>query len=126
VEIGAAINARIEDSDDEYDKTTSLYLAAENGRADIVKLLLENGADVDGALFDEESDDGYYFRTPLSVSIERGDSNVVQLLLENGADIDIIDDAGRTALHWMASKADEAMVRLVLEKDAGVEVNIEV
>jgi ankyrin repeat protein len=53
-----------------------------------VKLLLENGADVNAR--------GWYYKTPLHIASFRGSLEVSRLLIENGADIDAQDEEYQT------------------------------
>ncbi|PKK48533.1 hypothetical protein CI102_7934, partial [Trichoderma harzianum] len=62
--------------------------AASQGHESMVRLLLDNGADV------MASDNAG--RTALSLAASNGHEAVVKLLLENGADITAKDNAGRT------------------------------
>jgi ankyrin repeat protein len=78
-----------------------------------VRLLLENGADI-------EARDSDYGRTPLSWAAERGSAAVVKLLLKKGADIEATDNYCRTPLSWAAERGEEAVVKLLLEKGADV------
>ena len=52
------------------------WTASENGHADVVKVLLENGAKVEAGASD--------FTAPLWVASQNGHADVVKLLLENG------------------------------------------
>src|SRR5210317_757594 len=65
---------------DEDDGRTMLFRASEEGNLEVVRLLVEGGADLDKADYDG--------RTPLYVACEKGHLEVVQLLLDAGADID--------------------------------------
>jgi len=60
----------------------ALQLAAERGRVEIARLLLERGADVGGNV-------GGYGWTPLQLAAHRGHQPVAELLLEHGARLDI-------------------------------------
>jgi ankyrin repeat protein len=73
----------------------SLWWAAKMGDEAVVKLLLENGADM-------ESVDGTYGLAPLSWAAKNGHEAVVKLLLEKGADVESEDDVGQTPLSWAA------------------------
>jgi ankyrin repeat protein/Cdc6-like AAA superfamily ATPase len=95
-------------------RDTWLYRAAAEGQEVVVRLLLENGADV-------ESKDGSG-RTPLSWAAENGHEAVVKLLLEKGAELEFKDHwYGRTPLSWAAENGHEAVVKLLLEKGAELE-----
>ncbi|KAL6901148.1 ankyrin repeat-containing domain protein [Trichoderma evansii] len=94
-----------------WQNRTPLSWAAEHGHEAIVKLLLENGADINMGR-DE------LIPTPLGWAAQNGHEAIVRLLLENGADIDWGNIGGRTPLIRAIVKGREAVVRLLLEKDA--------
>ena len=56
------------------------------GHVDVVRVLLEGGADIDKAI-----DDG---ATPLFIASQQGHVEVVRALVEGGADIDKARDGG--------------------------------
>ncbi|KAM0147381.1 hypothetical protein ACHAPG_010622 [Botrytis cinerea] len=101
-----------------YDYTechTTIIIASYFGLNEIVKLLLERGADI-------ESKDSKYGQTPLSWAAEKGRDTVVKLLLEKGADIESKDSKyGQTPLSWAAKNGYDAVVKLLLEKGADIE-----
>ena len=68
--------------------------AALYGDAQIVKALLDRGADVNVVPDDETS------RPALAAAAMNGHVEVVRLLLDKGADTSIRDREGRTALGW--------------------------
>lgn len=128
--------------------TTPLCVAAENGTKDVVKLLLDAGAEPNIA-------DGYgdtplysatkknhtdvvklllnagvepnvadkYGDTPLKLAVHNGCKMLVKLLLDRGAEPNITDNGGRTPLYWAASRDHEDVVKLLLA--AGADPNIE-
>ena len=86
--------------------------AAENGDIEIVKLLIDNGSNIN---------DLYYGYTPLHKAAENGDIEIVKLLLENGADINAVDDDySRTPLHYAAYEGQKEVCQLLLEKGAHI------
>jgi Ankyrin repeats (3 copies)/Ankyrin repeats (many copies) len=124
---------------------TPMHIAAFEGHADILSLLLEHGADTDGR--------GIYESTPLYRAAEKGKLEAGQYLLDRGADINagsvtdqtplfravfychvefarmllergasvgIPDDSGRTPLHWAVAKGNILAMQLLLEYGADV------
>jgi ankyrin repeat protein len=69
---------------------TPLMYAAYMGNPDIVQILLDSGAHVNG-----RNDMGY---TPLMAAAEQGHGNIVDILLDSGADVHIRALGGMTAL----------------------------
>ena len=61
--------------------STALWIAVRNGQFNIVKLLLENKADVNAKV----SKDGKNY-TPLSIAKETGRTHIVKILKEYGAE----------------------------------------
>ena len=62
------------------DGITPLYMSSLDGHVEIVKLLLEAGADVNAKAYVGGKD-----YTPLSIAKEKGHSEIVKLLKEHGA-----------------------------------------
>jgi ankyrin repeat protein len=118
--------------------------AAAFGNLEIMKILIEKGADVNahnnagatallwcardpekarllvgkGAHVNVQSKQG---RTPLMVSaLRRGNSAIVKLVLEKGGDPKLSTIRGDTALHSAASAGDAESIRLLLAKGANV------
>ncbi len=87
-----------------------LLQAATQGRADIVKVLLDHGADINAG-------QGNFI--PLSAAASKGHLEVVKLLLDRGADIDAKSpDFGYTALWWAAWTGKTNVAQLLLERGA--------
>jgi ankyrin repeat protein len=83
---------------------TALMSAAFNGQEDVVKLLLEKGANV-------KLDAGGY--NALSLAAERGNLSVARLLLEAGADPKARPGAGLSALERAQQRENREMAELL-------------
>ncbi|XP_078442158.1 protein kinase KEG [Wolffia australiana] len=90
---------------DELHYRTPLHTAAMVNDAELVKLLLDSGVDVNIANLQNT--------TPLHVALNRGSNSCVRLLLSAGADCNFQDDDGDTAFHIAADAAK--MIRENLE-----------
>lgn len=102
--------------DDTFDKKLSLlHIAAFTGNLDMVRALLEQGANVD-----EKEADGW---TPLHLAAKYGYKQVVTTLLEKGANVDEKEDDGLVPLHLAAEKGHEDIVTTLLEKGANPLIN---
>ena len=91
----------------------ALSIAARQGHAALVSILLEAGADPDVA-----DSEGW---TPLRASAWGGHASAVQVLLERGALVDASDSEGRTALRAAAWAGHEEVVRALLNAGARVD-----
>lgn len=90
-------NACIEygaDLSDENGRVTPLGLAARHSHVNIVHLLIEAGAEVNGV---EESG-----KTALHLASSSGHKDVVEALIQCGANVRVLDKAGNTPLHEAA------------------------
>jgi len=90
----------------------ALYVAAVSGKYEIVKLLLEHGAQMDKVY--QCANCG---QTILIVAAQEGFADIARLLLKNGAHMNLKDDWGYTALDW-AERKNHADIAALL-KDAG-------
>ncbi|KAL7780982.1 ankyrin repeat protein [Trichoderma afarasin] len=95
--------------------TFPLLAAVENDREPVVKLLLENGGDVNA------KDTFYDGHTLLWVALERGHEAVARLLVNKGADVNIIDTSGLPLLLWAVRRGYKA-TRLLI--DMGADINV--
>ncbi len=91
--------------------TTPLHAAAEEGRIDVVRELLE----VDPASLSKTDKAG---NRPLHVAAWNGQATVVTILLDKGADINAKGFDEWTALHFAASKGHASTCQLLLERGA--------
>lgn len=92
---GAGVNRRRDN------EVSALFRAAENGRTEVVQLLLGHGADTSAT--------DRYGRTALHLAVLRGYVDVVKALLKAKADVDARDKEGRTPLiHLIAAQYEYA------------------
>lgn len=100
--------------------STSMHSAAEDGRIDLLNLLLDRaGGRAALDTFD------YVSRTPLLCAVERNDLEMARLLIAAGANVDAHDEQriGNTALREAAESGSLEMVELLLR--AGADPRIE-
>lgn len=71
----------------------ALHIAAQNGKADMILILLSEG-------FDVNEREPTMMATALQRAAWVGEQQAVAVLLENGADVDAEDSLGYTALDW--------------------------
>src|SRR5262245_34433090 len=95
---------------DGHSPAIALHAAAAAGHDEILRELLEAGAQVDLR-------DGAY-RTALMHAVEYGDGSCVRRLLAAGADVKLADEQGATALHAVAEHGDTRIATLLLEAGA--------
>lgn len=91
---------------------TPLHLTAYFGRTDMMRQLLEKGADVQAV--------NRLDRNALMFAIARNQLGTAGLLLENGIDVKAADQSGRQALHWCAMQGSPEMCRLILSYGTNV------
>ena len=89
-----------------------LIAAAENARLDIVKLLLENGADAAARSSNGES--------ALHAAALHADAGIARLLLQNGAQVDALNHDGESPLFWAALSGSIEVVKLLAERGAQI------
>ena len=92
---------------------TALHFASYYGHPEIVELLLENGADIEGK--------DNYENTPLINATWYGNLKVVKLLLENGADIEAKNIKGITPLINTCLIGHYKITKLLIEQGADIE-----
>lgn len=90
----------------------ALHVAARLGQAQVVKVLVQAGADVDQA-----DADGW---TPLRAAAWGGHTEVVEFLVKHGCTLDSVDAENRTALRAAAWSGHEEIVKILLENGANV------
>lgn len=102
---GADANARRDDS-----RQTPLMEAAEAGHEEVVRRLLEHGAQINAA--------NEYGETALTLAADGGHTAVVSALLEWGADVNVVDEFGDTPLLNAAWGEHEDALLLLLRHRA--------
>ena len=110
------INMGTENYTAKVERKTPLQVAAMKGHSEVVKLLLEAGADKEAAPAEQNRG-----KRALHLAAENGHWQNVQLLLEAGADKDATDHCGMTALHFAAERGHSKVVELLVEANAAVE-----
>lgn len=89
---------------------TSLHEAAALNRTEIMKLLIERGADVDA-----RDENGV---TPLHLAAARQSHDAIEILLDAGASIDPANIAGSTPLRYAKEAYSSRTCRLLIERGA--------
>ncbi|KAK2669720.1 hypothetical protein RAB80_015246 [Fusarium oxysporum f. sp. vasinfectum] len=91
---------------------TLLNAACAKGYVEVVKMLLERGADVTS-----KANNGV---TPLEAASAEGHVEVVKMLLQKGADLTTKNNDGWTPLNAASSRGHAEVVKILLEKGADV------
>lgn len=104
LEAGADVNLR----GSQY-KRTAAAMAASEGHASLLELLIERGADWSGR-------NGA--SPPLHLAAEEGQYDVMKMLLDRGVDVNAKDEHGRTALFYAAEEGKVSIVKLLLANGA--------
>ena len=91
---------------------TALAYACKYNHMDIVKFLLENGADIN-----ETVNTG---STPLAVALLAGNFEIADFLIQKKADINKSDIMGMSPLMWAAKEGNLKVVQYLVEHGANV------
>lgn len=75
-----------------YGKLTLLMIAAQNGHTNIVKILLEKGADINV--------EDYFGNTVLHLAARSGHEKTVEVLIQAVANVNAVDEYGKTPLDY--------------------------
>lgn len=101
----------------EFKVQTSLHLAAESGKLEIVQRLLQDGK---YSIYDENNNGV----TPIHIAAEKGHKEVVELILQKDSKmVNARDSSGMTPLHRAAGRGQIGVVSLLLSF-AGIDVNV--
>jgi len=93
-------------------KWTALAYACKYNHIEIVKLLIDNGADVNIAVNTGS--------TPLHIALNGGNTEIAEYLIENNADINVKDIMGMSALAWAAKQGDLELVIFLVKNGADI------
>ena len=88
-------------------KATPLILAVLGGNIEIVRHLLNHGAEINHR--------NYQGHSALQYACSKGKKDIVELLLERKADVNIIDKRGDSCLHRVSSQGRDDILGLLLK-----------
>ncbi|MEX2443299.1 MAG: ankyrin repeat domain-containing protein [Alkalispirochaeta sp.] len=108
------VNAGVPVESTDYRDKTPLLMAAEQGRMEIVRYLVEEaGADVNATTPDSRGE-----ITPLRYAIENEDYEMVRFLVQNGADVNKANRAGWTPIMTAARTGNREILQYLLQEGA--------
>ena len=90
---------------------TALHYATLFNRTDVIKRLVDEGADVN-------RQDRWYKDTPLHLAARDNYTEAVRLLLDNGADINLKNNDNKTPLHVALKGSEIESLLLQLQQSA--------
>ena len=93
---------------------SALHAAISADDTEMVRILVEGGADVDAR--------DPFGETVLHAAIDGNSPEIVEILVAAGANVDAKDSLGEPVLHRAIMKGDSDLVRILV--DAGADVNI--
>lgn len=101
------------------DESDALVTAAECGRVDMVKHLLDRGAKIDEVGFRYCLGDGSRREnagSALHSAVAAGNADIVTLLLDHGADVNLKDDQERSPIARANESSNEAIIMAILQQ----------
>ncbi|MFC2162030.1 ankyrin repeat domain-containing protein, partial [Acidobacteriota bacterium] len=94
---------------------TPLHIAADAGHLEIVRFLIQKGADLNS--FNSSR------RNPVLMAGYNGHQDVVKFLLESGAIFNYVDDRGYSPLRWAAVRGNKDVVELFVSSGAKISIH---
>jgi ankyrin repeat protein len=98
---GVDVNSR-----DVFGDNAGLHWAASLGLAEMARLLIDNGADVN-----VRNEEGY---TPLHWAAGEGQKELVVILIIHGADVNAHNKRGWTPLRWAEAQSQKEIARILV------------
>ena len=95
-----------------------LHKAVIIGNIDLVKLLVENGADLDIEL--KRVNSNHMRLTPILYAVIQNKKNIVSYLINQGVDVDKKLNSNTTILHHASAHNHVDLVQLIISKDADI------
>lgn len=102
------------DIKENYGRTPLHHAARETGNAEMAKLLIDHGADINS--YDNFND------TPIILAAWRGFSGIVNLLLDNNADVRVTGDNAKQLLSFAAEKGLDRLFNIMVSKGADLSI----
>lgn len=106
LERGADLEARNQQG------ATPLFMAAMNGKVDVLKVLIEKNADIEAR--------NNAHQTPLMIAAEKNQIKIVDELLLAGAFVDSRDQEGMTPLMYASYRGHLAVMQILLQHNADI------
>lgn len=109
LERGADVNT------ESFSGATAVYMAAQNGHCNILRILVRNGANLNSTRLKGGD-------SPLHTATQSGYADVMEMLLDNDSDVDMRTVSGATPLFIAAQECDSKIVELLLRYSANVNI----
>ncbi|XP_023689008.2 uncharacterized protein bcl3 isoform X1 [Paramormyrops kingsleyae] len=94
-----------------YEGLTMLHLAVQNSNKELVKMILDSGADINAVDFKSG-------RSPLIHAVENNSMEMINFLIESGSNVNMQSYSGNTALHSACGRGQVEAVRVLLKNGA--------
>ena len=94
----------------DINSTSPLQMAAEMGFKEVVRLLIDSGANPNMA--------DWHKNTPLHEAARVGHKDVIKMLLDGGADLNVADEGGDTPFYLAFTRNHKDVAQLLLEQGA--------
>lgn len=115
IKSGADVNASFEDLENQNEIKTLLILAVEHGNIDILKFLIDSGADINSNISSN---------TPLMAATESDDLNSVKILVEAGANVNAENQTGDKALDIAYQHKNQEMITFLKSQGANASLEL--